>query len=1040
MALSKNFLRYSSLGTALIAFAPLCAAQAFAPIPALSFTKALHGANPLPQILTVANSSVTAASLAFVASWSTSSGGNWLSVDGLGCGGSSGSACGGTPRVVKAMVIPDIALAAGTYMGQITLNSGAAALTIPVTLTVQSPASAFFDTLPGGLTFTVKTGGANPSSQTVRVRNAGTGALSWTSAISTADGGSWLTTSTSTAASPATFSVAVTPSALPGGGFVPGNFVGMVTLRSATGSVTIPVSVTVAGNVLNQLNPLEFTKSFAGQDPLPQIVVASATTSASIGFTASWFTSTGGSWLSVSGLGCGGGSGSACGATPRVITIAISTAADLPAGTYTGEVVLNASTTTLVIPVTLTVSSQADTFFDSLPGQLSFAMKTHGNAISPRTLHLRNAGAGTLAWSTTISTADGGKWLSVSSPSGNAPYDLTVQVTPANLPGGGLVAGSFTGELLFTAGDDAETVPVSVSIGDNVLSQLDEIAFARPFGGANPLPQILQAASTAAGTSYTASWYTAGGGDWLGVRGVGCGGGSGSACGSTPGVIRAIAAAPAALSSGAYSGEIVLSTVTMAMTVPVTFTVGPAADGTLFDNLPGQLAFSMKTAGATPPSRSLEVRNVGTGALNWALSTKTSDGGNWLNVSSASGMAPGSVAVSISPLLLPGGGLVAGTFTGSLVFSSGGTVATVPVAVVVSDDAFTQIGELKFTKPVNGSDPLPQNLTVTTLGSAISFTAAWAAATGGDWLTVTGLGCGGSSESACGTTPRTALVRVTTSASMPAGTYTGEIVFYSNTSSMTVPVSLTVTTSAPSVEAAVPVFVGNSGFSSNTYLALYGKNLATTTRAWDTAFSGSTAPTTLDGVSVTVNGIPAFVEYVSPGQINIDTPDDTATGPVIIQVKNGGGVSATFTATRARLSPTLLATPDFSRSGKNYVVAQSSDFSRFIGPANLLPGVAFSGAKPGDTVIVYAIGCGPTSPANPAGHLAGANSPLALPFQVKIGGVQAQVPFAGILAGTVGLYQLNIVVPPGVGSGDQPIEFTVDGVPNAQGLYFTVAP
>jgi uncharacterized protein (TIGR03437 family) len=62
---------------------------------------------------------------------------------------------------------------------------------------------------------------------------------------------------------------------------------------------------------------------------------------------------------------------------------------------------------------------------------------------------------------------------------------------------------------------------------------------------------------------------------------------------------------------------------------------------------------------------------------------------------------------------------------------------------------------------------------------------------------------------------------------------------------------------------------------------------------------------------------------------------------------------------------------------------------------------------------------------------------LALPFQVKIGGVPASVPFAAMLGGTVGLYQLNVVVP-NVAAGDQTIELIVDSIPNAQALMFTV--
>jgi uncharacterized protein (TIGR03437 family) len=130
------------------------------------------------------------------------------------------------------------------------------------------------------------------------------------------------------------------------------------------------------------------------------------------------------------------------------------------------------------------------------------------------------------------------------------------------------------------------------------------------------------------------------------------------------------------------------------------------------------------------------------------------------------------------------------------------------------------------------------------------------------------------------------------------------------------------------------------------------------------------------------------------------------------------------------LSPTLLTVPQFDVGAKNYVVAQTPDFQNFIRPGQVT-------AQPGDTVIVFATGCGPTNPATQAGVMAAQNSPLALPYQVEIGGVAANVSFAGIVAGTVGLYQLNIVIP-NVGSGDQTIELIVDGVSNGQGLLIPI--
>lgn len=238
--------------------------------------------------------------------------------------------------------------------------------------------------------------------------------------------------------------------------------------------------------------------------------------------------------------------------------------------------------------------------------------------------------------------------------------------------------------------------------------------------------------------------------------------------------------------------------------------------------------------------------------------------------------------------------------------------------------------------------------------------------------------------------------------------------------------------------AAVPSFLGKAGFGSNMYVEIYGSNLAPVTRTWSGSdFNGPNAPTSLDGVSVTVNDKPEFLYFISPGQININTPEDTATGPVLIQVKNPLGFSNTGSANRTRVSPSLHSVPQFTIDGKPHVVALTPDFRSFIGRPGMVQGVTFAPARPGDAIIIYALGCGPTNPPTQAGVIAAENSPLALPFELRIGGVPANVTFGGAVAGAVGLYQFNVVVP-NVPAGAQPVELIVDGVPNAQNLVIVV--
>jgi uncharacterized protein (TIGR03437 family) len=245
----------------------------------------------------------------------------------------------------------------------------------------------------------------------------------------------------------------------------------------------------------------------------------------------------------------------------------------------------------------------------------------------------------------------------------------------------------------------------------------------------------------------------------------------------------------------------------------------------------------------------------------------------------------------------------------------------------------------------------------------------------------------------------------------------------------------------PSIKAAdsgVAAFFGQAGFSANMYMDIPGANLSQTTRTWALSdFSGSAAPVLIDGVSATVNGKAAFIRYVSPTQIGIITPDDTATGPVSIQLQTPNGPSNVGAVNRARVSPTLQPATQFAFGGKQYVLAQTPDFRFFVGSPNVIGGFPISAVKPGDMIVFYALGCGPTDPPTPAGTIAAQDSPTTLAVDVRIGGVSAGIVSSNVIANTIGVYQFVITVP-AVAPGDQPVELIVDGVSNAQNLLIVV--
>src|SRR5581483_770760 len=298
-------------------------------------------------------------------------------------------------------------------------------------------------------------------------------------------------------------------------------------------------------------------------------------------------------------------------------------------------------------------------------------------------------------------------WLSVSQVSGTAPASTaTITVLPGNLPGGGLIPGTFVGQLVFETPGSSVTVPVGVVVGDDVFLQTNPISFSKAFGGANPLPQTLTVASSSSTVRFSAVAANAGGGNWLQISPQGTG------CCYTPEAIT-LSVNAASLAPGVYTAQVTFyeyPSGSMSMTVPVTLTVAQAIP--FFDNLPGHLSFFLETGGKAPPAQEIQIRNGGPGALAWNLKIATADGGSWLSSSASSGTAPSTVAIRLSPALLPGGGLLAGTYSGELFFRASGASISVPVSVVVGANVFRQVNPINFTKVFGGPNPLPQILTV----------------------------------------------------------------------------------------------------------------------------------------------------------------------------------------------------------------------------------------------------------------------------------------------------------------------------------------
>jgi uncharacterized protein (TIGR03437 family) len=179
----------------------------------------------------------------------------------------------------------------------------------------------------------------------------------------------------------------------------------------------------------------------------------------------------------------------------------------------------------------------------------------------------------------------------------------------------------------------------------------------------------------------------------------------------------------------------------------------------------------------------------------------------------------------------------------------------------------------------------------------------------------------------------------------------------------------------------------------------------------------------LDGVSVKVNGLPAAVYYISGTQVNVLSPADSTVGTAKVELTNSLGTASANT-TLARYSPAFFT---FSPENFRYVAAVHND-GVYVGKTDLFAGAAAARpAQPGETILLFGNGFGPTIPPVRCDEVVAVPAPLADPGQlsVTIGGVTATVVFAGITV--AGEYQFNVVVPD-IPNGDQPVVATIAGV------------
>ena len=202
-------------------------------------------------------------------------------------------------------------------------------------------------------------------------------------------------------------------------------------------------------------------------------------------------------------------------------------------------------------------------------------------------------------------------------------------------------------------------------------------------------------------------------------------------------------------------------------------------------------------------------------------------------------------------------------------------------------------------------------------------------------------------------------------------------------------------------------------------------------------------PTNIVNTCVQANGSNLGLFYVSSNQINALAETLPSSGTVAVSVLTNCG-TADQIATPAVNVPVGAASPEFlyfvtNANGQNPVAAIDASNHSYIGAPGLVAGATFAPAHAKQVLTAFGVGWGKTTSAQPPGTVASAAATLTASYALTIGGVKADVSYAGLSPGFAGLYQINFTVPSGLSSANQALVLTTSGASSPSGAYITVS-
>jgi uncharacterized protein (TIGR03437 family) len=812
--------------------------------------------------------------------------------------------------------------------------------------------------------------------------------------------------------------------------------------RSYSGAVSVPTTLlTVSPPALSFF----YVQGDPNQPAAQSIGAFSSPTGT--GVTASAATSDGGSWLNISTSFSQGNR------TPATTLVSVNPARLTP-NVYSGQVTIagpNATPPSVTVNVSLTVIGASPPALSIAPATQSFAIVQGGQPVQGQ-VTVSNSGGGTLPFSAQANSD--ANWLTLSgngsgvaTPSSAASLGFTVN------PGAGLTAGLHRGQITVTDTSSGTQKTAAVTLLVNDAQQTIQLSQAgltfTAVTNAVTLPSHSFSVFNLGQGSM--AWTTQAqtippGQSWLRVAPASA---SGTSAPGSPGQVT-ISVNQTGLAAGQYYGIVKVlapSAANTSQSVSVLLNVvQPGQLGSAPQVSTGGLILAGVAASAASVQQDLALFNPTGTALSYSAGVFTEDGSTWLTIGSSTGTLSETGTGKLTILANPAG--VTGVKQGTVqVAFSEGTVHTVGVALLPTSESSGSSSaslSLKSDAPHAASGCQPKALVLKFQAPEQSQRVAAARP---QKLQVQVLDDCGGPLVASGAT-----VHVTFSNNDPgvdlrhegggiwAGTWTpvnaqAQIRLQVNAFQALANGSLLAgfdklsdleVLPANANDAAQPLGALNAASldKSNvglvvpgSYVAIYGSRLADST----SQPNGLPLPCNLSNAQLLLSDRCIPLSFASPQQVNALIPQNLPLNTVLqlfIQRGNTGSVPVAVTVTD--LQPGIFTTTQNGQGQGAIVVSGTGFVAGPVGPGQ-------RPVKRGEYLEIYCTGLGSVQGTKGEAPLAdgvpapAGGSPLyktVAPVNVTIGGVPAQVVFAGLAPSFVGLYQVNVQVPTSTPTGD----------------------